>query len=651
MFVTTVEGRRAAVFDAGAYLTLVATGNSNGPHTIEFEAYLPSLAKQGILSMQTSTGINGGVAALITASGTLDWREQGAAGAEVPITVGWHRFALVHDGVTARLYVDGVQAAAFAVSTSGSAISNIYIGYAYETTNHNSVAGFAVRQLRFYRGVALYTGAPYDVATALAGVASDATELAWLEGGAPALDDGALVLNSSSYLHCPGFNFGSADFTIEGWFDYTGTAANWPRLFNQTGSGAGLFWTNISSDGRLGLVFQGSLNTLAGTRAVGRTTITPGPHHYALVRKGNAVCFFLDGQAEFAVATSGVLSALNRFAIGTVSDNLGNSSNFTGAVDDFRVTIGKARYDFTLEPNFFNTVFIERPNGTSFPFTNNNRNKLVTQAGAVAILEADPFGGTDYMLRLNGTSSYASIPTHADFNFGAGDFTVEWWGKNSGTTAEKHCVFASGNTTWGAGAVGIYQNGAFVLLASYENGDPVVTASGDYSVGWHHFVVERIGGVARIYVDGVLSASAACASAINFGTTITYFGKSGWSTTQNYNGDITDLRVTKGVARYDADFTPSRIVEVTGSFTPPPVGSLPIAATAISGVVRDSGNNPCERKVFAYSHETGRYLGTATSDPVTGVFEIAVPERAFVVALDTDASGQNAIVLDRVDPV
>lgn len=651
--VSIADGRSCAVLATYGQVSFTAA-SAYGAHTIEFDVYVVNTTTaQALVCVASAATGSAARLAIGIASGQLTWVDQDAdLAAAGNISVGWHTIALSYDGKTVFKYLDGVLVGTDTVVPGTGTAAVVTFGYKNraETTMY-AAAGTAFRNFRFYKGVALYTTPTYDLDAAGRQRQSDAAGSLWFDGGATTLEDGALVLDGSSYLHCPGFNFGSADFTIEGWFNYTGAADTWPRLFNQSGSKAGKFWNNISSDGRFVMVLQGSLSTVGPTRAFGRTTLAPGPHHIALVRKGNAACVFVDGVAEFAVVCLGEISAANRFAIGTVSDALGSTSNFVGTVDDFRVTLGKARYDFTLEPNFFNTVFIERPNGTSYPFTNNNRNKLVTQGNAVAILEEDPFGGTDYMLRLNGTSSYASIPTHADFNFGAGDFTVEWWGKNSGTTAEKHCVFASGNTTWGAGAVGIYQNGAFVLLASYENGDPVVTASGDYSVGWHHFVVERIGGVARIYVDGVLSASAACAAAINFGTTITYFGKSGWSTTQNYNGDITDFRVTKGVARYDADFTPSRIVEVTGSFTPPPVGSLPSAATAISGVVRGSDNNPCERKVFAYSHETGRYLGTATSDPVTGAFSIDVPERAFAVALDTDASGQNALVLDRLDPV
>lgn len=76
-----------------------------------------------------------------------------------------------------------------------------------------------------------------------------------------------------------------------------------------------------------------------------------------------------------------------------------------------------------------------------------------------------------------------------------------------------------------------------------------------------------------------------------------------------------------------------------------------VASTGIAGFVKGEDGNPRARKVFAYSHETGALLGSTVSDSGTGAFFIAVPERAFVVALDDDASAHNAIVYDRLDPV
>lgn len=646
--IATVAGRNAMLLNGTSMVYFTLSGSMNTVHTIRFEVYVAAIgAEQSFMVSDMSTS-GDDIMVGVNAAGAWKWREQNnamptAAGA----TLGWHEVEVSFDGVNTRLYIDGARVA---TGTCGVGVSNTIIQLGRMSTTYVP-NGTAIRKVRAYRTVVAHTDPSYVVSGVGAGrFGNDVIGKVWFEGGAPTSEDGALVLNGTSYLYAAGLPLGTADFTIEGWFQNDGPLVDWPRLFNQSGSAAGKFWNDVSSDGRFGMVLQGSLSTVGPTRAFGRTTLSAGMHHIALVRKGNAACVFVDGQAEFAVVCLGEIAAANPFAIGTVSDALGTVSNLTGKVRDFRVTIGKARYDFTLEPNFYNTVFIERPNGTSYPFTNNNRNKLVTQANAASILEDDPFGGVDYMLRLNGTSTYASIPTHADFNFGTADFTVEWWGKNAATG--NNAVISSGNASFvSAGAVAIYQNSEHVRLASYENGNPVVIAFGGYSVGWHHFVVERVGGVARIYVDGVQQVSAACASAINFGTTITYFGRTGWSGTEYYNGDITDLRVTKGVARYDADFTPSRIVEVTGSFTPPPIGSLPIAATAISGVVLDSDDVPCQRQVYAYSHTNGRLLGEAVSDPTTGAFSIAVPERAFAVVLDDDVSGKNALVFDRLDPV
>ena len=645
--IATVAGRNAMLLNGTSMVYFTLSGSMNTVHTIRFEVYIAALgAEQAFLVSDASTA-GDDIMVGVNAARAWKWREQNAvmptaAGA----TIGWHEVEVSFDGANTRLYVDGVRVAT-GTCVAGAANTIIQLGRMSTTYVPN---GTAIRKVRAYRTAVAHTDPSYVVSDVGAGrFGDDVTGKVWFDGGAPTIEDGALVLDGSSYLYAAGFQFGTADFTIEGRFA-AGSTVDWPRLVNQAGTDAGLFWLDLSPERRLCLVAQGATSA-ASTRTFGLSTVDGGQHHIAVVRKGNAVAVFLDGVAELAMPIYGSVSSANRFALGTVADNLGGVSNFIGTADDVRITIGKARYAFTLEPYFYNTVFIERPAGPSFPFSNNNRNKTITQANAASILEEGPFGGTDYMLRLNGTSSYASIPTHADFNFGAGDFTVEWWGKNSLTNGAQ-CVLSSGVTTYmAAGTVAIYQSANHVRLVTADGGNPTINVLGDYSVGWHHFVIERIGGVARIYIDGVLSASVAYASAINFGTTRTYFGRSGWSAAEYYNGDITDLRLTKGIARYDADFTPSRIVEVTGSFTPPPVGSLPIAATAISGTVVGSDNNPCQRTVFAYSHENGSYLGTAVSDPVTGAFSIAVPERAFAVCLDDDISGQNALVLDRLDPV
>jgi len=70
----------------------------------------------------------------------------------------------------------------------------------------------------------------------------------------------------------------------------------------------------------------------------------------------------------------------------------------------------------------------------------------------------------------------------------------------------------------------------------------------------------------------------------------------------------------------------------------------------ISGTVRDASGALCSRTVNAHSRATGMLLGTAISDPVTGVYSIGAAETCYVVVLDSTGD-YDALILDRINPV
>jgi hypothetical protein len=73
---------------------------------------------------------------------------------------------------------------------------------------------------------------------------------------------------------------------------------------------------------------------------------------------------------------------------------------------------------------------------------------------------------------------------------------------------------------------------------------------------WVHVAVTKAGGVLRQFLDGLLVGSntlVGTAVASQVGTVI---GRDTLDTTRDFNGYIDDLRITKGVARYTANFTP-----------------------------------------------------------------------------------------------
>jgi hypothetical protein len=86
---------------------------------------------------------------------------------------------------------------------------------------------------------------------------------------------------------------------------------------------------------------------------------------------------------------------------------------------------------------------------------------------------------------------------------------------------------------------------------SFGVGD-IVTVAYVPTIGqWYHLAYSRSSGTGRLFINGILVASAS--DSTNY--TSTSFTVGGIST-QYFNGYIQDLRVTRGVARYTATFTP-----------------------------------------------------------------------------------------------
>ena len=158
-----------------------------------------------------------------------------------------------------------------------------------------------------------------------------------------------------------------------------------------------------------------------------------------------------------------------------------------------------------------------------------------------------PSGGNGLEFTGSGTTDTAS---HAGFDFGSNDFTVEFffkWNSNTGyqTLIDQYYHSSShflvqantSSTKWG-----VYLNGSQV--GSYE--------SSDASQGiWYHYAIVRNGSSFKMYRDGIETISATV-SGSKGGTGITKFNHA----THTTDGKVSNLRVVKGTAVYtSAGFT------------------------------------------------------------------------------------------------
>jgi hypothetical protein len=191
-------------------------------------------------------------------------------------------------------------------------------------------------------------------------------------------------------------------------------------------------------------------------------------------------------------------------------------------------------------------LHMDGSNGST-TFTDSSSNAFtITASGNAQISTDSPKFGTG-SLTLDGNGDYLSTPADAKFALGTGDYTVECWVYvNSGNTNDG--LFTFGSESEGL-AVAIV-NGQWTLNFSGSSGlDLGAVTTG----AWQHLAVTRSGSSARMFIDGTQLGST-LSNSTNHSTNQLRIGYY-YTTSFAINAKIDEFRVTKGVARYTANFT------------------------------------------------------------------------------------------------
>lgn len=185
--------------------------------------------------------------------------------------------------------------------------------------------------------------------------------------------------------------------------------------------------------------------------------------------------------------------------------------------------------------------------GTSFPDVKGNtwtRNVVTTTTAH------SKFGGAS--ADFTATGARLQTTSAAWFDFAAGDFVIEAWCKKAaGTgTGDEHLFDA-----WSGRFLFRYRNGAPQLYVS-GIGTPLLSFSATISsTAFVHVAVVRYGNVWTVYFDGVSVASTTASGTMSSTAANFTLGNSNTGS-DTFGGYIDEFRVTKGVARYTAAFTP-----------------------------------------------------------------------------------------------
>jgi hypothetical protein len=481
----------------------------------------------------------------------------------------WYHVAIVSSGTTGTLYINGVaQGATF--STNGTnASSTVQIGRTNTITNDfpGYISNVRITNTAVYTSAFTPSTAPLTAVTGTALLTCQSnrfrdastnnfaitvngnTSVQAFSPFAPTAAYSAATVGGSGYFDGSGDYLttpssgqptAAGDFTVSCWFYLTSFASSYYVPGGNWSSATSDEWLiQIQNNGAIRFLTSAD-GTFSSTGVVRLNEWT----YFSATRSGSTVTVQVNGTTVRTYTKSDTLGSASKSI--NIGQQPGNNWPFNGYITDFRFVSGSA---ITAIPTAPATAI----SGTSLltNFTNGGiidntaKNVLETVGNAQISTSVKKFGTGS--LAFDGTGDYLKPSTLTDLAFGTGDFTIEFWLYLNTTATEQWCV------AWtGPGTCTIYFNSGTIRW--YANGGLRITGASLSATTWYHIALTRESGSTKLFVDGTQSGSTY--SDTNSYVPTAYTIGASTTATAPLNGYIDDLRITKGVARYTANFTP-----------------------------------------------------------------------------------------------
>jgi hypothetical protein len=486
----------------------------------------------------------------------------------------WNHFALVGNGTTIRIYVNGEQGNVTCVQSSGITSGGVLrIGRNSDTSGGITwVFNGMISNLRIVKGTAVYTASnfvpPSGPLTAISGttllafngntlVDATGTMAFTVEAGTPTLNTHAPFMSSNGWFFDgtnDALSIASAtalqletlsSYTIEFWM-YVMNGANRQQIIGNRPSSANQGWfvsVGVTAN-------KISFSHTGGTGATSTGTIVSSAwNHVAICRNGTSMTIFINGVLDSTTTISNGTTSTSPILIG-MSGESGTPRPYYGYLSNIRIS-NTAIYTSNFTPSRYSlpvtsqTVLLTCNNNSLADSSSNNF--AITKSGTVL---SDEIGSQSVL--FNGSSySSAVIPT-----LGTGEFTVECW-VNFTNSSENRSVWQISTTAGGLQAntnglsLQVFNN-RWYLNANNSGPGPFGTVSINT---WYHAVIMRKSGITSLIVNGTTITTLNDTN--NYGGNIAIGG--GFSTANLSKSYVSNLRVTRGAAIYASTFTPPTI--------------------------------------------------------------------------------------------
>ena len=483
----------------------------------------------------------------------------------------WNHWAIIRASGTLTLYINGTSIASVSDTTNYSdTAGTLTIGY--YPANGTYLNGY-ISNLRIVKGTAVYTSNFTPSTTPLTAITN--TSLLTCQSNrfidnstnnftitrngdvsvqrfspfSPAAAYSSSTIGGSGYfdgngdnVYCTPSNL-TGQFTIEGWFYQTDNAGakaflgNWTTgCLLRTGSGTSFEW------------YMSGLSLSA--------TIVSQKNqwcHAAITRdSGNTVRLFLNG-TQVASGTGSNTITMTNFTVG--SERSVSGDPYAGYISGFRILNGTALYTSTFTPPTTPPTAITNTN-LLLNFTNGGiidntmMNDLETVGNAQISTSVKKYGTGS--LAFDGTGDWLVVSNTSNSTDFAADFTIEMW-VYATSVGSYRCIFTNGDAG-SSSECGVWLQGSDVLFWDGNWNSVGFTISTNT---WTHLAFARSGSTIRSFKDGVKGTDITKSGSLN--RPYNWVIGSGWANSPAsypFTGYIDDFRITKGVARYTANFTP-----------------------------------------------------------------------------------------------
>ena len=362
------------------------------------------------------------------------------------------------------------------------------------------------------------------------------------------------------------WDFAGNDWSISMWYKAS-SFQNYGVIFgkghnNQSGwvEPYGLIWIRQDPTNQGGLECWTNGNSSRFFTTGGNSTDTW--YHLVLVHTSTNNKVYLNNSLD-VTSTSGSGSTPASNSTISLGRNPWNTSEYiTGFIDEVGL-FNKALTTTEISDLYNSGNGLAYGSITSYSFPDSSASHTVTIKGGQTALDTTTvpavngskptgitYGGA---MKFDGTDDYYTIPSDADFAFGAvdstdNDFTIESWVYLASDVAGD-CVLFDGRTTAANAVVPLLEVKSNKLTYTV-NGVALITDSADLTTNtWHHIAIIRSGANTVVSKNGTTIGGTQTASTY-VACPWTIGASSASSATAFFKGWMEEWRVTKGKTRY-----------------------------------------------------------------------------------------------------